>query len=85
MPFRAGQGSVGPKVDEAEAEAEVLEELPPVAEEALVALKEEVAEESLVALKEEVPETDELPPVLSETVSGTQERPKQTDLLVVYV
>lgn len=56
---------------EAEAEAEVLEKLPPLAEGLPVATEKEVLVDG------------EPPPVLLETDSGTQERPKQMDPLVV--
>ena len=41
MPFKAGQGYNGPRVDEADGEAEVLEETLVVVVELLVALEEE--------------------------------------------
>lgn len=78
-PFRAGHGYNGPTVDDADAEAEVLEETPPVVTEALVPL-EMMAPPVDVGLV-----ADESTPVLPVTVSGTQERPKQMDPLVVYV
>ena len=70
---------MGLTLDEAEAEAEVLDASLPVEEEAPLPVEEEAPPE----LVDETPVIDDAPPDVPVTDSGTHERPKQIELFVV--